>query len=70
MAQMSDVVINIFVVVLLGAILLPLAFSQIFNANVTGWDTNTKTVFKLIPIIAVVALIITLVYAYYRRGGE
>jgi len=67
---MSDVVINIFVVVLLGAILLPLAFSQIFNANVTGWDTNTKTVFKLIPIIAVVALIITLVYAYYRRGGE
>jgi len=68
MAGMADVVINIFIVVLLAAILLPLSFGLIFNANVVGWDTNTKTVFKLLPIIAVVALIVTLVYAYYKRG--
>lgn len=65
---MADSVINIFIVVLLAGILLPLAFSQIFNANVVGWDTNTKTVFKLLPIISVVALIVVLVYAYYARG--
>lgn len=64
---MGEGVINIFVVVLLAAILLPIAFGQIFNANTTGWDSNTTTIFALIPIIASVALILILVYAYYQR---
>ena len=65
---MGDSVINIFVVVLLAAILLPIAFSQIFNANTTGWDSNTVTIFGLVPIIASIALILVLVYAYYQKG--
>lgn len=64
---MGDNVINIFVVVLLAAILLPIAFSQIFNANTTGWDSNTVTIFGLVPIIASIALILILVYAYYNK---
>lgn len=67
---MSEAVINIFIVVLLAAILLPIAFTLIFNANTTGWDSNTTTVFGLIPIIAVVALIVILVYAYYQRRTD
>lgn len=64
---MSEAIINIFIVVLLAAILLPIAFTLIFNANTTGWDTNTTTIFGLVPIIAVVALIVILVYAYYQK---
>ena len=67
MGNLGEGVINIFVVILLSAILLPIAFSQIFNANTTGWDTNTITIFGLLPVIASVALILILVYAYYQR---
>lgn len=65
----GEQIISIFVVVLLGAILLPIAFGLIFDANTTGWDDNTVTVFNLIPIIACVALILILVYAYFTRSG-
>lgn len=64
---MSDSVINIFIVVLLAGILLPISFDQIFSANTTGWDDNTVTIFGLVPIISVVALILVLVYAYYNN---
>lgn len=67
---MEEKVIAIFVTLLLTAILIPVAFTQIFNANTTGWDTNTKTIFGLIPIIGVVAIILILVFAYYsKRDG-
>lgn len=64
---MEEKVIGIFVTILLTAILIPVAFTQIFNANTTGWDTNTVTIFGLIPIIGVVAIILVLVFAYYSR---
>jgi hypothetical protein len=59
--------VDIFVIVLLGAILLPIAFTLIFNANTTGWDDNTTTIFGYIPIIAVVAVIIILIASYIQR---
>ena len=66
---MSEAVVNIFIVLLLAAILLPIAFTLIFNANTTGWDSNTVTIFSLLPIISVIALILILVYAYFQRGN-
>jgi uncharacterized BrkB/YihY/UPF0761 family membrane protein len=66
---LGEGVINIFVVLLLAAILLPIAFTQIFNANTVGWDSNTVTIFGLLPVIASVALILILVYQYYERRG-
>ena len=64
----GSMVIGIFAVVLLSAILLPIAFKLIFNANFTGWDSNTKTTFLLIPIIAVVAVILALVYRHFQTS--
>lgn len=66
---MSEAVVNIFVVVLLAAILLPISFTLIFNANTTGWDSTTTTIFGLIPVIGTIALVLVLVYAYYQRTG-
>jgi len=70
MADMGSSVVNIFIVILLAAILLPISFGLIFNANTTGWDSSTVTIFGLLPLIATVALIIILVYAYYQRRSQ
>lgn len=65
---MSEAVVNIFIVILLAAILLPIAFSLIFDANTTGWDSTTTTIFGLIPLIGTIALVLVLVYAYVQRA--
>jgi hypothetical protein len=58
-------IVTLFVAVFLMAILLPVAFDQIFNANTTGWDTDTVTIWDLIPLIVVVVIIIGLL-AFFR----
>jgi uncharacterized BrkB/YihY/UPF0761 family membrane protein len=55
-------VISLFVAVFLFGILMPVSFQQIFGANTTGWDTMTVTVWNLIPLLAVVAMILVLIY--------
>ena len=55
-------VISLFIAVFLFAILMPIAFEQIFGANTTGWDTMTVTVWKIIPLLAIVAMVIVLIY--------
>jgi hypothetical protein len=49
---------NIFVVLLLGAILLPIALTQLANANTTGWDATVITVFGLLSLIGIVVVIL------------
>lgn len=66
---MEEKVIGVFITILLAGILLPISLGTIFSANTTGWDANTVTIFELLPIISVVAVILILVYAYYTRGG-
>jgi hypothetical protein len=65
---MSEAVVNIFIVILLASILLPIAFSLIFDANTTGWDSTTTTIFGLIPLIGTIALVLVLVYAYVQKS--
>lgn len=60
---------DIFVTVLLAAILLPIAFTLIFNANTTGWDSNTTTIFGYIPILAIVGVIGGLI-VYLKFGRK
>jgi len=55
-------VISLFVATFLFAILMPIAFQQVFNANTTGWDAMTVTVWKIVPLLAVVAMILVLIY--------
>jgi len=61
---------EIFVIVLLAAILLPISFTLIFNANTTGWDANTKTIFGYIPIIAIVSVLIILIVTYISNRSR
>jgi hypothetical protein len=50
-------VITIFLVFILGAAVLPTAFSQWFNASTTGWPTATQTLWPLVPLLGVIVLI-------------
>jgi len=59
-------VIGLFVGAFLFAVLMPVAFAQIFGANTTSWDATTVTVFTLVPVIVVVAFVIGIIYSITR----
>ena len=60
-------VIGLFVGAFMFAVLMPVAFAQIFAANMTDWDPTTVTVFKLVPVIVVVAFVIGIIYTITRE---
>lgn len=64
-------VITIFLIIILGAAVLPTAFSQWFNANTTGWPVSTQTLWPLVPLLAIVVVIAILAYrvAEGHKGG-
>ena len=63
-------IITLFLVFILGAAVLPTAFSQWFNASTTGWPTATQTLWPLVPLLGVVALIAIVAYkAQHRKDG-
>lgn len=53
--------VGIFVVFILGANLLPTAFDQIFNASTSNWNSDVETLWELLPLLGVVALLLLLV---------
>ena len=50
-------VITIFLVFIVGAAVLPTAFSQWFNASTTGWPVATQTLWPLVPLLGVIVLV-------------
>ena len=72
MALSVGLVITIFLIFIVGAAVLPTAFSQWFNANTTGWPTATQTLWPLVPLLGVVVVIAILAYRVsegHRGGG-
>lgn len=68
---MAQKAVDIAILVIVVALIFPIAGQLIFNANTTGWDSNSKTVFGYIFLIAIVAIIILLLTKYVRHGkGE
>jgi ABC-type bacteriocin/lantibiotic exporter with double-glycine peptidase domain len=50
-------IISISVALLIAGVLLPVALSQIYSANTTGWNTAVALVFTvLLPVLAVIAI--------------
>jgi len=61
MDQGVKMAVGIFVIFILGANLLPTAFDQIFNASTTNWSSDVETLWELLPLLGVVALLLLLV---------
>ena len=62
-------VITIFLVFILGAAVLPTAFSQWFNATTTGWPVATQTLWPLVPLLGIIVIIAILAYRVSEHGG-
>jgi flagellar biosynthesis protein FlhB len=61
MDQGVKMAVGIFVIFILGANLLPTAFDQIFNASTANWSSDVETLWELLPLLGVVALLLLLV---------
>lgn len=59
-----DMVLNIFLVILLGSIVLPIAFDEWFNASTGNWNSYVATLWPIIPVIALVAVLYILYNKY------
>ena len=68
MALNVGMVIGIFLVFIVGAAVLPTAFSQWFNASTTGWPTATQTLWPLVPLLGIVVIIAILAYKVSEHG--
>ncbi len=53
--------IAIFIVFILAANLLPTAFDQIFNASTSSWSSDVTTLWELLPLLGVIALLLLMV---------
>ena len=63
-------VITIFLVFIVGAAVLPTAFSQWFNASTTGWPVATQTLWPLVPLLGVVVLIAIIAFEASRHSNK
>lgn len=68
--MVSKQVTEIVVVVILVALLFPIAGQLIFNANTSGWDSTSVTIFGYVFILALVAVIILLITGYVKHGKK
>ena len=59
-----DTAINIFLVVFLGSILLPIGFDNWFASNITdGWGSGVSQIWPVIPVMALIGVL----YMLYKK---
>ena len=60
-SSLVGVVIGIFVALILVASTFPTAFQQVFGVDTTGWTDSVVSLWKLIPLIGVLSVVLLLV---------
>ena len=68
MSLSIGLVITLFLIFIVGAAILPTAFSQWFNASTTGWPVATQTLWPLVPLLGIVVVIALLAYKVSEDG--
>lgn len=61
-----DMVIQIMLAIFLGSILLPIAFTEWFNATTSGWGSGASALWPVIPIMALIGLL----YMFYNKYAD
>ena len=61
-----DAVIKIMLAVFLGSILFPIAFTEWFSANQAGWSGGAKSLWPIIPVMALMGVL----YLFYRKYAK
>lgn len=57
---------ELFIVLFVGAILLPIAINEFTAVDVSGWSTTLQIVWKNIPVVGLVGVLIGLLYRYLK----
>jgi hypothetical protein len=55
-------IISIAIGIFVAAILLPIALTQLYGVNTSGWSSTDTTLFGLIGTVGVLAIIVGIVY--------
>jgi len=53
---MTKKIANLTIEILLIALLLPIAIGQFMSVSTTGWDSNLSTLWRLIPLLAILGV--------------
>lgn len=61
--------IALFIGAIFAGYVLPPAISSIFNANTTGWDTGTATLWLVLGIVIVIAVVVLFLRTTGLIGG-
>jgi hypothetical protein len=65
---LSNMIIGIAVAGLVASFILPIAISNLFSANTTGWSTDATNMWAILPVVAVLVVVIAFVgYVRTRR---
>lgn len=67
MSMKKGEVIDLFVLLFVGSILLPIGISQFVSVNTSTWGTTLVTIWDNIPIIGLVGVLVGLIYKYISR---
>jgi hypothetical protein len=62
-------IVNLFIAGLLVAILIPVGLKMLWDVDTTGWNATLATIWNLLPLLSVVAVVIGAIY-YVFKGRE
>ncbi len=71
MVNVVMLVVGVFIVAILASALLPTAFTAMFTANTSEWDSGTVAIWNILPIIFIIAVLLgVLVLAGLKFTGH
>ena len=54
-------IISLVIALIVLAIMMPIALTEFFLANTTGWDTSVMRLWEIIPIFAIIGIVLAVV---------
>lgn len=61
---------EVFTLLLVGGILLPVGLNQWFNANTVGWDATAQLIWPMVAVLGIIALAIGSIQALRKVSGR
>ena len=57
----ASAIISLVIALIVLSIMMPIALSEFFLANTTGWDTSVVRLWEIIPIFAIIGIVLAVV---------
>ncbi|NKQ39300.1 MAG: hypothetical protein HF967_07545 [Methanosarcinales archaeon] len=60
-SMQASAIISLVIALIVLSIMMPIALSEFFLANTTGWDGSTVRLWEIIPIFAIIGIVLSVV---------